>query len=149
MVNRIFNIQQLIVCLICDQQLIYILIPNYFLLRHFNYNKLLTEIQIGYRSGYSRQSVLLELTDYILTGINELSVFDTVDYRILLLKLRKLSSLFMYLSNRSQAVVNGRWNYSEIPPTLPLVFLKAQFQVRSYLYCVYECSTRGYCYYFF
>ena len=100
------------------------------LTHHLNINKILTDRQIGYRSCYSTQSALLELTDYILTGMNELCVtilvlfdlskaFDTVDHSILLLKLRKLNFddtvikwFSSYLVGRSQAVVDENGNAS-------------------------------------
>ena len=100
------------------------------LIHHLNLNKVLTDRKIGYRSGCSTHSALLELTDYILTSMNELCVtilvlfdlskaFDTVDHRTLLLKLRKLNFddtvikwFSSYLSGRSQAVVDDNRNAS-------------------------------------
>ena len=93
------------------------------LIEYLRKNKLLTDRQIGYRSGYSTQSSLIELVDDIKRGINNFCItilvlfnfskaFNTVNHKILLTKLRKLNFgdreiewFYSYLTGRSQAVL--------------------------------------------
>ena len=86
---------------------------------------ILSTSQIGFRQGYSTQHALEDLTEYIYDAFNRkehcvsifldlCKAFDTVDHRILLLKLEKyyiggppLRWSESYLSNRSHCVRVG------------------------------------------
>ena len=89
---------------------------------YFKDNKLLYTFQSGFRSGYSTDTCLILLTDFIrmemdkghLVGMILLDLqkaFDTVDHSILIMKLRAaglggdiLRWFYSYLSNRQQLV---------------------------------------------
>ena len=89
---------------------------------YFKVNKLLYKFQSGFRSGYSTDTCLIHLTDFIRTEMDKGHVigmilldlqkaFDTVDHSILLMKLRAaglgddiLRWFQSYLSDRHQLV---------------------------------------------
>ena len=89
---------------------------------YLNENNLLFESQHGFRKNYSTESAVIELTDYLKTQIDNQHIpiclfldlsnaFDTINFDIMLLKLRKLGInnialnwFESYLTHRKQFV---------------------------------------------
>lgn len=94
------------------------------IMQYISSNNILDDKQSAYRTGFSTQTALLEVVNFVDKGIDEglitimvlfdfSKAFDTIRHCLLLKKLRligfsdtSLRLIFSYLSNRTQAVIN-------------------------------------------